>query len=147
LDGEKATVQPASEAPEEVRGIDLLVRGIAEKMKVKLPEAQAQPLSKMAFRPVEPQAILPERDEKYPFLVVSQPTCFNPEWKVLRVQPEVVEISPPDAERLGLKESQRVTVRFREERLERVARIGPAVQEETVYIPDFKICTASLEVR
>jgi anaerobic selenocysteine-containing dehydrogenase len=147
LDGEKASVQPASEPPEEVRKISLLVREIAEKMKLKLPEAQARPPSKIAFRSVKPRAILAERDEKYPFLVVSQPTCFNPEWKVLRVEPEIVEISPPDAERLGLKEPQRVTVRFGEGRLERVARIGPTVQEGTVYIPDFKVCTASLEVR
>jgi predicted molibdopterin-dependent oxidoreductase YjgC len=146
LDGEKVVVQPASEPPEGVRGIDLLVRDFAKKMKVKLQEAQVQAPSKITFSPVKPQAILPERN-KFPFFVASLPTCFNPEWKVLRVQPEFVEISPPDAERLGLKESQRVVVGLGEEQQERVARVRPSVPEGTVYISDFKVCAASLEAR
>ena len=58
-----------------------------------------------------------------------------------------MEVSPSDAERIGLKESQQVVVRLRDERLERIVKIRPSVREGTVYISDFKVCAASLEVK
>jgi anaerobic selenocysteine-containing dehydrogenase len=147
LNGEKIGIQQVSEPPEGVRSIDSIVREIAEKMKVKLPEVEVKVSSKVAFKPGKPWAMLPKTIEKFFLLVASQPTFFNPEWKILRPEPEIIEICPSDAAKLGLKGSQRVIVKTERESLERSVIIAPSVREGTIYVPDFRISAASLEVR
>jgi len=147
MNGEKIGIQQVSEPPEGVRSIDSIVREIAEKMKVKLPEMEVKVSSKVAFKAEKPRATLPKTTEKFSLLVASQPTFFNPEWKILRPESEIIEICPSDAAKLGLKGSQRVIVRTERESLERSVIIAPSVREGTIYVPDFRISAASLEVR
>jgi len=150
MEGRSTTVPPISDPPPKVREIPDILQRLSEKIRPGISQTKGGPSSETSsgkgFKITQPQGP-PKTDERFPFAVVTQPTYFNPEWKILRPTPEFLELHPADAGKMGIKEGDRVVVKSAEGEVERVAKVRPSIPEGVLYVPDFKALVASLGVR
>lgn len=135
-----------SEVLGETRGVDWIVQQIAERVKVPLEAVKRKPpIAKRKFAEVVAKSFEPTVNRRFPYVVCSQPTYFNQEWRALDGGARFFEIGEEDAKKLGLREGFTARIKTETEELQRVTRILTSVPPGVIYVPDFKLCRASVE--
>jgi len=102
------------------------------------------PIGRARFRPVEYKAPSEKPDEEYPFLLTTGRSLFQFHTGTMtrrvplleREVPEpFLDISPPDARQLGLKDGTYISVESRRGRLIARARVTPDVNPGHLFLP------------
>lgn len=128
--------------------LDEVWKGIRKKI-----EEPSETSKRFSFRRVDFQPKIPQVSEEYPFLVVTEKRAFCSEYELISGAIETitgrptsyVEINAYDAKELGIETGKHVKLRSPSEELEMPAVVSDFIPKGILFVPDYRLCIASLE--
>jgi predicted molibdopterin-dependent oxidoreductase YjgC len=157
VEGTRQVMKKVVDPPGDAKPDLWIVRELAKKMGLKLTKAESRESprggkSKRNFQRVDVSLKVSKRDKRHPFMVITEPRIFNAEYELMsdaigaiEGRPSsYIEINSADARDLKVEDGMRVRINTVEGTVERTAILSELVPRGVVFIPDYKLCAASM---